>query len=117
MREHIVAPGNVELVLGRVVSLVEQRVKGFENERLALFGVGLGRSSSWLGLCSNQAPPATAAALIKPNAASAAANAMNAPVTSPVQRKASQPPHAAIMRRARLARNGHSNRPAPCEAK
>src|SRR5579862_1906776 len=65
----------------------------------------------------NHTPLATAAALIKPNAASATAKAMKTSVRLPPQRKASQPPPVAITRRAILASNGHSRRPAPCEAK
>src|SRR5208282_255258 len=66
---------------------------------------------------SNHAPPATAAALMRPNVASATASAMKTSDRLPVHRSASQPPPAAISRRARLASNGHSKRPAPCEAK
>src|SRR5580704_1698638 len=69
------------------------------------------------GSRANQAPPATAAALIRPKVASATDSAMKTAVRSPVQRSASQPPNAAMIRRARLARNGHNKRPAPWEAK
>src|SRR5581483_7395857 len=69
------------------------------------------------GLPANHAPHATAAALISPNVASAAANATNTPVRLPVQRRARKPPTAAITSRARLARSGQSRRTAPCEAK
>src|SRR5262249_10240915 len=62
-------------------------------------------------------PPAMAAALIRPNAQSATAKAMNTPVSWPLQRKARKPPPAAIKSRVKLARKGHSRRPAPCEAK
>jgi hypothetical protein len=66
MRDQVVTLGNDELAVaarrdvgavldvairpvafgGRVVSLVELRVEGFENERLVLFGVGLGHGRS-----------------------------------------------------------------------
>src|SRR5262245_19220757 len=65
----------------------------------------------------NQAPPATAAALISPNATSARLCAMKTCERSPFQRSASPPRRAAMARRARLAMSGHSRRPAPWEAK
>src|SRR5262249_21299526 len=65
----------------------------------------------------NQAPPATAAALSKPKAARATARAAKTPDRPPVQYSAGPPPPTAIKKRAQLASNGHSSRPAPCEAK
>src|SRR5262245_34495400 len=51
----------------------------------------------------NQAPRATAAALISPNAASAAPSARKTCDRSPLQRNASHPPPAAIANRVRFA--------------
>ena len=55
----------------------------------------------------NHAPPATAAALIRPNVASATDSAIKTAVRSPVQRSASQPPNAAMTQ----ARNVGEQRP------
>src|SRR5213078_2947842 len=57
----------------------------------------------------NHAPPATAAALMSPKAASARLCARKTCDRLPLQRSASVPASAAI--------GGHSKRPAPCEAK
>src|SRR3989441_3382203 len=65
----------------------------------------------------NQAPLATAPALIRPKAASAALSATKTYETSPLHRSASQPPPAAIASRVRFASSGQSSRPAPCDAK
>src|SRR6266446_1159805 len=65
----------------------------------------------------NQAPVATAPAVISPNAARAAPSAAKTYETSALQRSASQPPPAAITSRTRFASSGHSSRPAPCDAK
>src|SRR2546428_10514172 len=65
----------------------------------------------------NQAPLATAPAFISPNAASAALSATKTYETSPLHRKASQPPPAAMANRVRFASSGQRRRPAPCEAK
>src|SRR6267142_1071184 len=65
----------------------------------------------------NQAPVATAPAVISPNAASAAPSAAKTTETSALQCSANQPPPAAIPSRTRLASSGHSRRPAPCDAK
>src|SRR2546428_9779297 len=65
----------------------------------------------------NQTPLATAPALIRPKAASAALSARKTWDRLPLQRNASHPPPAAIASRVRFASNGHSSRPAPCEAK
>src|SRR6266851_5449862 len=54
----------------------------------------------------NQAPPATAAALIRPKAASATASERKTWVMLPLKRSASQPPAAAIARRVRFATSG-----------
>src|SRR5207249_6934551 len=65
----------------------------------------------------NQAPLATAQAFISPNAASAALSATKTYETSPLHRRASQPPPAAIASRVRFASSGQASRPAPCDAK
>src|SRR5262249_12047329 len=65
----------------------------------------------------NQAPLATATALIRPNTASATLSAIKTWVTLPLQRKAIQPPPAAIASRVRFAVRGQMSRPAPCAAK
>src|SRR5262249_45065928 len=63
-------------------------------------------------------PAASALALIAPNSTRATASIANRPSRPPSnQRNTIQPPSAATSRRVRLARNGHSRRPAPCEAK
>src|SRR6266850_3026992 len=65
----------------------------------------------------NHDPPATATALISPKETSARLCATNRCDRSPLQRRPSHPMSAAMARRVRLATRGHSNRPAPCEAK
>src|SRR3989454_8731916 len=65
----------------------------------------------------NQAPLATAQAFISPNAASAALSATKTYETSPLHRRASQPPPAAMRSRVRFASSGQECRPAPCDAK
>src|SRR5271169_1625016 len=100
--------------------LVDAMLAGFENlSGGKVFQIVNGHLFMPCGGCAvlNHAPLATATALIRPNAASATASAMKTSVSSPVHRKAKKPPTAAIISRAMLARNGHSKRPAPCEAK
>src|SRR5439155_7187514 len=75
------------------------------------------RRLSGQGIGPNQAPLATAPAFISPNAASAALSATKTYETSPLHRRASQPPPAAIASRVRFASSGQSSRPAPCDAK
>src|SRR6059036_1582818 len=65
----------------------------------------------------NQAPPATAPAFNSPYAASAALSATKTYETSPIHRRASQPPPAAMRSRVMFATSGQRSRPAPCDAK
>src|SRR2546427_7346060 len=65
----------------------------------------------------NQAPPATAPAFNSPYAASAALSATKTYETSPLHRRASQPPPAAMRSRVMFATSGQRSRPAPCDAK
>src|SRR5258708_34493171 len=57
----------------------------------------------------NHEPPATAAALIRPNVATATDSAMKTSERLPVKRTAIQPPSEPLSRRARLASN-HPNK-------
>src|SRR5215216_7675670 len=65
----------------------------------------------------NQAPPATAAALTRPKAASASPSARNTPVVPSDRCKAINPPPTAIASRKIAATSAHRRRPAPCDAK
>src|SRR5205807_6411290 len=104
----LAAPGAEGLSHGEVIEISLGHVRQFLRQRRAL-------GARYL-TSRDQAPRQTAAALIRPKAASARPSAMKTPVRSPPRRSASHPPPAASASLAKLASNGQRTRPAPWDA-